>query len=146
MSAERQSIHLFLYGSLLTGTPDRRLNRRLRRLLKRARPATIQARLYNLGRYPGVIPSTEASDRVYGRVITLNNPHLLRQMDRYEDYVAHDAAGGEFTRVMVTARMAPQRNHIDCWAYLYNRSVAGKQRITSGDYVRYRKARIKWLS
>ena len=49
---------LFLYGSLLTGIPDRRLNTRLRRLLRRARPAVIQARLYNLGRYPGVIVST----------------------------------------------------------------------------------------
>ena len=144
MSPERDFPRLFLYGSLLTGTPDRRLNKLVRHLLRHASPATIQARLYNLGHYPGVIPSAARADRVYGRVITLANPRLLRQLDRYEDYFADEPAKSEFIRVLMPAQLLPSRKYSDCWVYIYNGDVSGKQRILSGDYVRYKKARQKW--
>ena len=144
MSAERQSIHLFLYGSLLTGTPDRRLNKLVRHLLRHASPATIQARLYNLGHYPGVIPSAARADRVYGRVITLANSRLLRQLDRYEDYYADEPAKSEFIRILMPVQLPPTRKHSYCWVYIYNGNVSGKQRILSGDYARDKRARHKW--
>ena len=144
MSPERDFPRLFLYGSLLTGTPDRRLNKLVRHLLRHASPATIQARLYNLGHYPGVIPSAARADRIYGRVITLTNPRLLRQLDRYEDYFADEPAKSEFIRVLMPAQLLPSQKSIDCWVYLYNRDISGKQRIVSGDYVRYRRSRRRW--
>ena len=144
MTANEPVPRLFLYGSLLTGTPDRRLNKRVRRLLRHARPAAIQARLYNLGRYPGVVASAFATDRVYGRVITLANPRLLRQLDRYEEYLPERPADSEFIRVLMPAQLLPSAKTVDCWVYVYNGRVNGKQRILSGDYVRYRRARSKW--
>jgi pyruvate carboxylase len=135
---------LFLYGSLLTGTFDRGLNKRMRRLLRRAPSATIQARLYNLGRYPGVIASALTTDRVHGKVITLNDPCLLRQLDRYEDYFAGNPAASEFVRILMRARLSPSRRSIDCWVYVYHGEVSGKQRIISGDYVRYKRSRRRW--
>ena len=141
MKTEYLTPHLFLYGSLLTGTPDRRLNKQMRRLLHRAPVAMIQARLYNLGRYPGVVPTIIATENVYGRVITLNNPLLLRRLDRYEEAVG---AKCEFVRTMQVARLLPSRKHINCWVYLYNRPIEGKQRIISCDYVRFIRARRKW--
>lgn len=144
MTAKRHHPCLFLYGSLLTGTPDRRLNKRMRRLLRRAPRAVIQARLYNLGRYPGVISSAIRTDRVYGRLIALRNPRLLRQLDRYEGYVADEPDNSEFIRIPTQAQLLPSRRRIDCWLYLYNGDVSGKQRIVSGDYVLYRSARRKW--
>lgn len=144
MIAERQRPRVFLYGSLLTGTPDRRLNQRVRRLLRRARPALIQARLYNLGRYPGVIASASKADRVYGRVITLGDARLLRRLDRYEDYWPDEPANSEFIRIQMPAQLLPARKSIDCWVYVYNGDLSGKQRILSGDYVRFRRARWKW--
>ena len=144
MNAEQHCPHLFLYGSLLTGTPDRRLNKQIRRLLRHASPAMIQARLYNLGRYPGVIPSASRTDRVYGRMITLANPRLLRQLDRYEDYFADEPAKSEFIRVRMAAQLLPTQKWSDCWVYIYNGDVSGKQRILSGDYVRYKRSRQRW--
>jgi len=141
MSIEPHGPPLFLYGSLLTGTPDRRLNKRLRRLLRRARAAVIQARLYNLGRYPGIIASPSKAEHVYGRVITADNPQLLRQLDRYEGYVAAEPANSEFIRALMTTQLLPSRGRIACWVYIYHGDLSGKQRILSGDYVRYRRSR-----
>jgi len=144
MSTNAQTPYLFLYGSLLTGTPDRLLNKQVRRLLRHAPTATIQARLYNLGHYPGVIPSAARTDRVYGRVITLANPRLLRQLDRYEDYIADEPAKSEFIRILMPAQLLPSRKYSDCWVYTYNGDISGKQRILSGDYVRYKRTRQRW--
>jgi pyruvate carboxylase len=144
MSAERHRPRLFLYGSLLTGTPDRRLNKQVRRLLRHAPSATIQARLYNLGRYPGVIASAVTTERVYGRVITFANPRLLRRLDRYEDLLPDDPANSEFIRVLMPVELLPSGKTIKCWVYAYNRDVSGKQRLVSGDYVRYKRSRQRW--
>lgn len=144
MTVKTGITRLFLYGSLLTGTPDRRIDTRIRRLLRHSTPAMIRARLYNLGHYPGVILSTAKTDRVYGRVITFDDSLLLRRLDRYEGYDANDPASGEFIRILKHAELLPTRNCIDCWVYVYNGDVSGWPRILSGDYVQYRKARRKW--
>jgi gamma-glutamylcyclotransferase (GGCT)/AIG2-like uncharacterized protein YtfP len=145
MNTREQRRNLFLYGSLLTGTPDRRLNKRMRRLLRRAQPAMIQARLYDLGRYPGVVASVLKTDRVYGKLITINDPRLLRYLDRYEDCYSADHAKSEFIRVSMPAYVLPSGKRVDCWVYIYNRGVSGKRRVAGGDYVRDKKARGKWL-
>jgi gamma-glutamylcyclotransferase (GGCT)/AIG2-like uncharacterized protein YtfP len=144
MSTERDTPCLFLYGTLLTGTLDRRINKQVRRLLRHAPSATIQARIYNLGPYPGVIPSAARADRVNGRVITLANSRLLRQLDRYEDYYADEPAKSEFIRILMPVQLPPTRKHSYCWVYIYNGNVSGKQRILSGDYARDKRARHKW--
>ena len=136
---------LFLYGSLLTGTPDRRINRQMRRLLRHARSATIQARLYNLGRYPGVVVSASTTDQVHGRVITVNSSRFLQKIDRYEGYFAAQPADSEFIRILMSTRLLPSRKKIGCWVYVYNGGINGKQRIISGNYVRHKKlSRRKW--
>ena len=144
MATKRQHSCLFLYGSLLTGTPDRSLNKRVRRLLRRARPAVIQARLYNLGRYPGIISSTIKTNRVHGRVITVKNSRFLQRLDRYEDYFAEEPIHSEFDRIKMQVQLLPSRKYIDCWVYMYNGDVSGKQRIVSGDYQLYKRSRRKW--
>ena len=144
MSAEQDPPRLFLYGSLLTGTRDRLINKQVRRLLRHAPIATIQARLYNLGPYPGVVPSAAATERVYGRVINLAKPCLLRQLDRYEEYFIDEPAKSEFIRILMPAQLLPSRKRFDCWVYVYNDDISGKQHILSGDYVRYKRSRQRW--
>jgi gamma-glutamylcyclotransferase (GGCT)/AIG2-like uncharacterized protein YtfP len=141
MSNDRLATRLFLYGSLLTGTGDRNLNRRIRRLLRRARSATIQARLYAIEDYPGAIASGNKADRVYGKVIRIDDPRLLRDLDRYEDYRANDPDRGEFVRGPVHARDLASGKRNLCWVYLYNRCIDDRARIAGGDYVRYVKSR-----
>lgn len=145
MSAESQGEHLFLYGSLLTGTPNRRLNKLLKRPLRHARPAVIRARLYHLGHYPGAVGSALKADCVYGRLLRIRNPRLLQLLDRYEDCCAGDPSGGEFVRTSIQAQLLPSRKHVRCWVYFYNRDIAGKRRIVSGDHVDYMaRRRKKW--
>ncbi len=129
---------LFLYGSLLTGDGDRNLHRRLNRLIRGAIPAVIQARLYDLGAYPGAVASKSRRDRVYGLLITLDDPRLLQRIDRYEDYFHHDLEGSEFMRVRVRAQRRGSRRPIRCWVYLYNGDVSDKPRIPGGDYLKFR--------
>ena len=146
MNVRKQPQNFFFYGSLLTGTLNRRINKRMRRLLHRARPAVIQARLYNLGQYPGVVTSNIKTDRVYGKVITIGEPRLLKDLDRYEDCFGVEPIKSEFIRITMPVRLLPTGRRIDCWIYVYNHNVKGKQRIASGDYVLYKKSRGKWLA
>ena len=111
----RRDMQLFLYGSLLTATADHDLNRRMRRLLRRARPATIRARLYDLGGYPGAIVSRDETERVYGKLVTIQDPYLLRRLDRYEDHRRHDPGRGEFQRTTIRAHRLGSGKSILCW-------------------------------
>ncbi len=133
-----RDIRLFLYGSLLTAAADRRLNRGMRQLLRRARPAAILARLYCIGDYPGAVVSRNKADRVYGRLVTINDPRLLRRLDRYEDHRSHDPGRGEFHRAVIRARCLGYGRSVLCWVYLYNGDVSDKTRIPGGDYTKYK--------
>ena len=143
MSGKSQGEYIFLYGSLLTGTPDRRLNKLLKPQLRHARPAAIRARLYHVGRYPGAVASAVKTDRVYGRLLKIANPRLLRLLDRYEVCYIDNAGGSEFVRTDIQAQILPSLKLVNCWVYFYNRAIAGKRRIISGDYVKYTALRRK---
>lgn len=146
MKATRMPVRLFLYGSLLTGGGRRLLKQRLNRLIRSAVPAAIQARLYDLGAYPGAVAPKSPRDQVYGLVVTLDDPRLLRRIDRYEDYFPDRPAASEFIRSAVKARLLTSGKEIDCWVYLYNRRVIGKPPIPSGDYLHHQTLRRnKWL-
>lgn len=128
-AASSPPARLFIYGSLITGTPDRRLNRAMSRRLARARPAVIRARLYDLGPYPGAVPST--TGQVYGRLISITDPVLLRRLDRYEDYFPHASQSSEFRRVITYAVCLTNRRPVACWVYFYNREIAEEVPLAS---------------
>jgi gamma-glutamylcyclotransferase (GGCT)/AIG2-like uncharacterized protein YtfP len=92
----------------------------------------FQGKLYDLGRYPGAVPSTTKTDLVTGEVYRLQQPDkVLEVLDEYE--------GPRFKRTRVTIFFGEDRQ-ISTWIYLYARSVAGRRIIVSGDYVQYRNA------
>src|SRR5271156_5857568 len=79
------SSYLFVYGTL------RRRSRHpmARRLAETARfvgAAKIAGRLYNLGRYPGLLEPTSPNDWVHGDVYDLGEraAQVLAEMDAYE--------------------------------------------------------------
>src|SRR3569623_864712 len=74
--------YVFFYGPLLTGSGERRLDVRLRRILRPYSAAYTQARLYDLGGHPAAVASQQANERVYGTVFSLRRPDLLQQLDR----------------------------------------------------------------
>ena len=73
--------------------------------------------LYNLGHYPGVVPGEGLVCCEVYRV----DASTLGELD------ALRSVGGEYKRELL------QTPYGSAWLYVYQRSVAGKKRITSGD-------------
>lgn len=76
--------------------------------------------LYNLGLYPGVIPG---EGQVYGEVYRID-ASTLAELD------ALRTRGDEYKRQLISTPYG------SAWLYVYQRSVAGRQRIMNGDWVR----------
>lgn len=92
-------------------------------------PGTFQGKLYNLGRYPGAVASTEASDRVVGEVYALRREkHSLESLDAYE--------GNLFRRERVSITLITG-DRINAWIYLYVGPIEGQPVIPGGDYVTF---------
>jgi gamma-glutamylcyclotransferase (GGCT)/AIG2-like uncharacterized protein YtfP len=141
MRIESPGEYLFLYGSLLTGTGDRRVDARLRRALRPYSAAYIQARLYDLGAYPAAVVSAAARDRVNGMVFRLRRPEFLRSLDRYELYHPDAPRHSEYLRCLTSVTLLPNRRSFTCWVYFYNGTVTRRPRIRRGDYAAYLRAR-----
>lgn len=121
--------YLFVYGTL-----RRQMNDPLHRLLEQhavlVGTGSFQGKLYDLGRYPGAIPSSGKTDRVLGEIYRFSDSQrALEILDGYE--------GHRFKRKRVTI-VQESGQSIACWIYLYTRSVRHRPRISSGDYIRYR--------
>lgn len=75
--------------------------------------------LYNLGHYPGVIPGEGTIEGEVYRIdaMTLGELDALR------------TKGGEYKRQLVSTPYG------SAWMYIYQRSVAGRQQIPSGNWL-----------
>jgi gamma-glutamylcyclotransferase (GGCT)/AIG2-like uncharacterized protein YtfP len=115
---------LFIYGTLHPDRAPREIAAAARRLTPIG-PATIRARLYNLGEYPGAILDATAPP-ISGELFTLPDAATLAALDAYEDFRPTDPAASLFLRVETTAT-TPDGSHLTCWVYTYNREVQGSR-------------------
>jgi gamma-glutamylcyclotransferase (GGCT)/AIG2-like uncharacterized protein YtfP len=108
---------LFIYGTL---HPDRAPGEiaAVARRLTSIGPATIRARLYKLGAYPGAILD-DAAPPVPGHVFTVPDDETLAALDAYEDYRPGDPANSLFLREKAVVTL-DDGTHQTCWVYLYN--------------------------
>ena len=124
--AETETL-IFVYGTLRRGAP-------MHALLRGApfvADARLQARLWDLGVYPGVTSSRSRRDRVRGELYRLPDAEpervaLLDSLDRYE--------GDAFERAVREAVVADGTRHT-AYVYLFAGSTRGARRIASGDYL-----------
>ncbi|MEK7403270.1 MAG: gamma-glutamylcyclotransferase family protein [Gemmatimonadota bacterium] len=120
---------LFVYGTLTSlGSKHH--------LLKSARAvghATIAGRLFDLGRYPGVVRDSSRGRRVFGELYEIpanDAPRVLQKLDKYE------GAGYDRKRAFVTLKSGRRRI---AWVYVLRRKPTKiGQELFSG---RYRKSR-----
>jgi gamma-glutamylcyclotransferase (GGCT)/AIG2-like uncharacterized protein YtfP len=121
--------YLFVYGTLRSQMNDP-LHRLLETHAALVGTGTYQGKLYDLGRYPGVVRSRRNTDRVIGEIYRFSDSQRAFQiLDEYE--------GHRFKRKRVTIIQEDGKS-IASWIYLYARSVKRHPRIPSGDYIQYR--------
>jgi gamma-glutamylcyclotransferase (GGCT)/AIG2-like uncharacterized protein YtfP len=120
--------YLFVYGTL-----RRAVHHPLHRLLEQQAgligSGTFPGKLFDLGRYPGTVPSRLSTDRVIGEVYRLNTFNAtLEILDQYEET--------RFRRKRAAISLDNGGN-VTAWIYLYRGFVKHRKLIPSGDFVRY---------
>ena len=132
---------LFVYGTLKSGYRGRFGRDKQDRLARGSRligAAVLAGRLYDLGRYPGVIDASEPGDLVHGEVVELLDPQAaLLWLDAYEGFVPGAPEVSEYLREQRTVRLLDgiERGagcELTAWAYLYARDLVGARRLESG--------------
>ncbi|MFT7120458.1 MAG: gamma-glutamylcyclotransferase (GGCT)/AIG2-like uncharacterized protein YtfP [Neolewinella sp.] len=127
-------MHLFVYGTLLTGIPSSMS----RFLLRRARlvgKATIPGKLYDLGMYPGYIPGDAGT--VKGELFLLNETQAVQTMEMLNAYESVTGAPeDEYKKVTVKAKVG-DGGSFEAMTYEFTKSVEGKMVIPLGDYGAY---------
>ena len=96
---------------------------------------SINAKLYDLGDYPGATPD-DGNHRQYvtGELYRLSDPELAtRILDQYEEFLPSQPDESLFVRALVVVTLESGRKE-NAWAYFYNRAVDEARLIPSGDY------------
>jgi gamma-glutamylcyclotransferase (GGCT)/AIG2-like uncharacterized protein YtfP len=101
--------------------------------------ARMRGSLYDLGHYPGAVKDSRRST-VVGEVYELPpDPHVLREIDRYEGFNPARPAKSLFRRQKRAVTLGDGKR-IYCWVYLYNRPLRRAIPIDSGRYKKSRRA------
>ncbi len=125
--------YLFVYGTLRKGYGNE-LHKLIARNAEFIGMATYQGKMYNLGEYPGIVPSSNDSDIVLGELYKLTNPlRLVKILDEYEEYYPENEEDSVFLRKEIEVSVADTT--YQSYGYVYNRLVEGVPVIESGDFL-----------
>ncbi len=129
--------YLFVYGTLRKD-PKNQKYRILARHADFVGEGAFRGKLYDIGEYPGTIPSNRASDVVKGEVYALRNPnYALGRLDEYEGCGPDESYPTEFRREKKNIFL-DNGEKVNAWVYIYNRPIKGLKAIPSGDYLKFR--------
>ena len=125
--------HLFVYGTLRRDA-EGKMNRILARNGEFLGEATLQGKLYRAGFYPGLVPSDDPKDVVYGDVYKLRRPDFVFSfLDDYEE------CGPRFPKAAFIRRKQAVKfkngEVISAWVYIFARPTQSLQIIRSGDFL-----------
>ncbi len=114
---------LFVYGTLRKGSGDEFAS-----LLESASDfvatGCVRGSLYRIAHYPGWVEDSDGW--VQGEIRQpRDSGSLLHELDEYE--------GPDYRRVLRV--METDGGPLQCWVYLYSRSIEGKSRVVSGDWL-----------
>lgn len=132
--------YLFVYGTLRRagGAGGAGRSGRMRRLLEQQAQlvgrGSVPGRIYDLGRYPGLVDAT--GGRVTGELYRLRRPGpMLARLDRHERCDPTYRNPTEYRRTAVPVRLR-DGSVVTAWVYHYNWSVRRARRLRSGDWLR----------
>jgi gamma-glutamylcyclotransferase (GGCT)/AIG2-like uncharacterized protein YtfP len=131
---------IFFYGTLMT--PFNRPGRtRIDSHLMFNGHGSIAAALFDLGMYPAAVPADDDGARVRGEVYEMTNAaDVLQVLDEIEGYRSTEPDASLYTRRLTPVAVDDGRV-VNAWAYFYNAPLGRAERIKSGDYLEYLKAR-----
>ena len=134
------SSRIFFYGTLMT--PFNRPGRtRVDPQLMFEGHGSIAAALFDLGLYPAAVPADHRQTRVRGEVYQMTNTAaVLPVLDEIEGYRSTEPERSLYTR-RITRVTLDDGGSVTAWAYFYNAPLGRAERIDSGDYLEYLKAR-----
>ena len=127
--------HLFVFGTLLSGY-DHPMSRMLSRRAELRGEARCTGQLYLVRHYPGMVPSTDDADQVFGELYLLRDADLLRELDDYEGCSEKYPQPHEYVRSRVAVTLSDGAT-VQAWTYLYNRPVTHLPRIKSGKFLEH---------
>ena len=128
---------LFVYGSLRSGfrSPAYEYISRYFHLIGNAK---VKGKLFDLGNYPGAVPSSDESF-ITGELYEINDASqfawAIAQLDDYEGIDPSEGEEKLYRRELVDALV--NNETIPAWIYWYNGDVTGRAPISSGDLLEY---------
>lgn len=131
MKAGPLGVNLFVYGTLRADVAEASKQATARAALKimgegeRIGRGVVAARLFDVGRYPAMVPARGAKQLVRGEVWRLKRS-ALAGLDAYE--------GGDYRCAPVVVALEGG-GRLKAYAYVWGRGVEGLRRIPSGDYL-----------
>lgn len=125
---------LFVYGTLRRGSGST-AHDWLARRAEWVGKAWCRGRLFRIAHYPGLVPSDDPGDRVFGEVYRLHEPEsALLELDRYEECGPGFPEPAEYVRRELPVRLT-SGEPLTAWVYVYNRAVSEDARIPGGDFL-----------
>ena len=135
------SNYLFVYGSLRSGFRSP-VYEYISRFFDFAGNAKVKGKLFDLGPYPGGVPTNDETF-VIGELYQIRNEAefnwAIAQLDDYEGVKAEEGEPALYRRELVNVYL--DNEVITAWIYWYNGDVTGKPVITSGDLLEYLKSK-----
>jgi pyruvate carboxylase len=126
---------IFVYGTLRSGSQNE-FYKLLKSNSKRIGEGKLNARLYDLGQYPGAKPGRDSKEITIGEVYEVG-PNmwktLIDKLDEYEGFDASNPGNSEYIRKKETIKMGTK--NVSAWIYWYNQPLRGRRPIKKGDYI-----------
>ena len=129
---------VFFYGTLMAGF-DRRRRAGIDDKLTYIGRGSIQGALFDLGLYPGAVPSPDG--HVWGEVYEMaDTATVLAALDEIEGYRHDDSDRSLYIRQQAEVLLADGAR-APAWVYFYNAPLGRAPRIASGDYLEHTRVR-----
>ena len=129
--------YLFVYGTLRQACPGA-MSQLLQDNSRYIGIGSVQAKMYDIGGYPGIVLSSDRRDVVLGDVFEVSRrgsqDKILAALDAYEECSFEHPQPQEYLRKTMTVNLI-SHNEIQAWIYIYNYAIDGLPVIASGDYL-----------
>lgn len=111
--------YLFVYGTLLQSANNAMSKFLIANSTNLGRAYCI-GKLYKISWFPGAVLSDEASDKIYGALVKLEDlEDIFNKLDDYEGYNRNNVADSLFIRKK-TRIFTKSSSCYEAWMYLYN--------------------------